>query len=136
VLRYQELLSDLRARSGLEDPERVRAGAEIALEAVAGWLDAPERQRLADTLPSRLGSLVLASGHAPGGGVDELLREVAAAMAAPPERALYLVQALLSALADEQPEAGELVRRRVPPDVADLFNPPDQGPRRERASRS
>ena len=136
MLGYQPLLSHLQARSGLEDAERVRAGAEIALEAVAGWLDPPERRRLAEALPPRLGALVLASAHAPGGGADELLREVAAATAAPPERALYLVQALLSALADEQPEAGELVRRRVPPDVADLFDPPDQGPRPDRASRS
>ena len=136
MLGYQPLLSHLQARSGLQDPGRVRAGAEIALEALAGWLDPAERQRLADALPSRLGSLVLASAHAPAEGADELLREVAAAMAAPPERALYLVQALLWALADEQPEAGELVRRRVPPDVADLFNPPDQGPRPERAGRS
>src|SRR5690242_12077945 len=98
MVEYQELMSAVQSRAGLADTERARAGAESALEVVAGWLDSADRRRLADALPSRLGSLVLASARQVD-DAPQLLREVGAAMQAPPERALYLVQALLSALA-------------------------------------
>src|SRR3954451_7323555 len=133
MLEYQGLISALQSRTGLEDTERARAGAETTLEVVAGWLDPADRQRLADALPSRLGSLVLASARQVD-DAPQLLQEVAAAVQAPPKRALYLVQALLSALADEEPEVAELVRRRVPADVADLFAAPGEGPPPERAA--
>jgi pterin-4a-carbinolamine dehydratase/uncharacterized protein (DUF2267 family) len=133
MLEYQGLMSALQSRAGLQDTERARAGAESALEVIAGWLDPTDRQRLADALPSRVGSLVLRSARQVD-DAPQLLREVAAAVQEPPERALYLVQALLSALADEEPEVAGLVRQRVPADVADLFTAPGGGPPPERAA--
>src|SRR3954453_20409350 len=135
MLEYQGLISALQSRTGLEDTERARAGAETTLEVVAGWLDPADRQRLAGALPSRGGSLVLASARRVD-NAPQLLREVAAAVQAPPEPALSLVQALLSTLADEEPEVAGLVRQRVPSDVADLFAAPGEGPPPERAARA
>src|SRR3954452_10561593 len=133
MLEYQGLISALQSRTGLEDTERARAGAETTLEVVAGWLDPADRQRLGGGLARPVGSLVLASARRVD-NAPQLLREVAAAVQAPPERALYLVQALLSPRADEEPEVAGLVRRRSPSAVADLFAAPVEGPPPERAA--
>jgi pterin-4a-carbinolamine dehydratase len=55
-----------------------------------------------------------------------LVRAVSSASGCPGERARFYTQAVLSTLADAEPEVAEVVARRLP-DSQDLFSPVDQG---------
>jgi pterin-4a-carbinolamine dehydratase/uncharacterized protein (DUF2267 family) len=108
---------------------------EIVLVGVARRLDDTGRKLLAAAVPTQFATLVLES--APLRRDKEktrFLQTVASDLDASPERARFLAQAVLSALADQDAPSAEAVRSRLPQDFLDLFAAPGDGPPPDRAA--
>jgi uncharacterized protein (DUF2267 family) len=124
---FDDLLLTVRTRSTLRDP----ADARLAISAVAGslaaCLDDPEREALARQAPPRE---TVDRAAADTGKVSELslsvtgfVDEVARRTGWSTDRAKYAAQAVLSALAEHDPELRQAVLRRLPL-AAELFTSP------------
>jgi uncharacterized protein (DUF2267 family)/pterin-4a-carbinolamine dehydratase len=135
LLEHREFLEEVEARAGLDDAEQAREAAESVLAGVARRLDPESRAQLAAVLPSLMADLVNGTGRsAEPEDLPGFLAVVASACDTSPERARYLAQAVLSAIADREPEAAASVRERLPDDFAELFAAPGAGPPPERAA--
>jgi uncharacterized protein (DUF2267 family)/pterin-4a-carbinolamine dehydratase len=135
LLAHREFLAAIAARAGLERPDAARQPAESVLVGVARRLDATGRKALESTLPTQLAELVRHSAPLRGDeGKTPFLQTVASQLNTSPERARFLAQAVLSALADHDASAAEAVRSRLPEDFQDLFSAPGGGPPPQRAA--
>jgi uncharacterized protein (DUF2267 family)/pterin-4a-carbinolamine dehydratase len=129
VLAHRELLEAVAERAGLDRPAAAKRPAESVLVCVARRLDVSGREVLASTLPAQLATLVGGSAPLPEDeGTTPFLQTVASELDASPERARFLAQAVLSALADLDPPAAETVRGQLPEGFGDLFAAPGEGP--------
>ena len=135
MVAHRELLEAIAARAGLDPPDAARRPAESVLVGVARRLDDPGRAVLGSMLPSHLATLVRDSAplHR-NAGRTPFLETVASELDIPPERARFLAQAVLSALADRDSPAAEAVRGQLPEDFEDLFAAPGDGPPPDRAA--
>jgi len=133
VVAHREFLAAIAARAGLDRPDAAKQPAQTVLVGVARRLDDPGRRVLRSTLSNQLAGLV--GDSAPLGrdnGKTPFLRTVASELNTSPERARFLAQAVLSALAEQDAPAAEAVRSRLPEDFAELFTAPGGGPPPER----
>jgi uncharacterized protein (DUF2267 family) len=116
---HDDLLTTVRMRSVLRDPTEAR----LAISAVAGSLAAclgdPEREALPGQPRAAAGDeeeeLTLS--------VETFLDEVTRRTGWTPQRSRYAAQAVLSALAEHDPQLRPAVLRRLP-HAAELFTPP------------
>jgi uncharacterized protein (DUF2267 family)/pterin-4a-carbinolamine dehydratase len=135
VLAHREFLEAVADRAGLDRPDAAKRPAESVLVAVARRLDDTGRQVLGSALPSQLATLVRDSVPLRRDeGKTPFLETVASQLDASPERARFLAQAVLSALADQDPATAETVRSELPEDFQDLFAAPGDGPPPDRAA--
>ena len=87
------------------------------------------------TLPTQLATLVRESAPLRRDEDKTLfLQTVASELDTSPERARWLAQAVLSALADQDAPTAETVRSQLPEDFLDLFAAPGDGPPPDRAA--
>ena len=135
MLAHREFLEAVADRAGLDPPDSAKRPAESVLVAVARRLDDTGREVLGSTLPTQLATLVRQSAPLRRDEDKTLfLQTVASQLDASPERARFLAQAVLSALADHEPETAETVRSQLPEDFRDLFAAPGDGPPPDRAA--
>jgi pterin-4a-carbinolamine dehydratase len=135
VLAHREFLAAIAVRAGFDRPDEAKRPAESVLVGVARRLDHGGRERLGSTLPSQLAGLV--AGSSPlhrNAGRTPFLETAASELGTSPERARFLAQAVLSALADQDAPTAEAVRSQLPEDFADLFAAPGDGPPPDRAA--
>lgn len=135
MVAHRELLEAIAQRAGLDRPDAARRPAESVLVGVARRLDAAGRATFGSTLPSYLATLVRDSAplrHDEGS--LPFLQTVASELDTSPERARFLAQAVLSALAERDAQGAETVRGQLPPDFEDLFDAPGEGPPPEAAA--
>jgi uncharacterized protein (DUF2267 family)/pterin-4a-carbinolamine dehydratase len=129
VLAHREFLEAVADRAGLDRADAARRPTESVLVCVARRLDDTGRDALGSTLPTQLATLVRVS--APLRRDDDktlFLQTVASELDTSPERARFLAQAVLSALADQDAPTAETVRSQLPEDFLDLFAAPGDGP--------
>jgi pterin-4a-carbinolamine dehydratase/uncharacterized protein (DUF2267 family) len=137
VVAHREFLEAVADRAGLDSPSAAKRPAESVLVGVARRLDDTGREALGSMLPTQLATLVRESAplrQDEGKGKEPFLRTVASQLDASPERARFLAQAVLSALADQDARTAETVRSQVPEDFLDLFAAPGDGPPPDRAA--
>jgi uncharacterized protein (DUF2267 family)/pterin-4a-carbinolamine dehydratase len=135
VLAHREFLEAVAERAGLDPPDAAKRPTESVLVCVARRLDDTGRKALGSTLPTQLATLVLES--APLRRDEDkthFLQTVASELDTSPERARFLAQAVLSALADQDAPTAETVRSQLPEDFLELFDAPGEGPPPDRAA--
>jgi len=102
MVGYQELITDISRRIHV-DTEEARQAAEATIGTMAKTLDRPRRQRLLAAVPPSLTSEV-AEAPGPAPDAESFVAEVSWLTGQPPEQARYRAQAVLAALADEDPD--------------------------------
>lgn len=127
---YDELLTTVRTRTAIRDPEEARTAISAVASSLAACMTDAERDRLA----ADAGTPVTDSADEPplvSLTVDEFVEEVAHRTGWAPTRARYAARAVLSALAENDPQLRDAVTRRLP-EAAELFAAPgpatDAGP--------
>jgi uncharacterized protein (DUF2267 family)/pterin-4a-carbinolamine dehydratase len=136
---HREFLEAVAERAGLDPPSAARRPAESVLVGVARRLDDTGRMTLGSVLPTHLATLVHESTplSRDTDGDEDLalfLGTVASELGAPPERARFLAQAVLSVLAEQDARTVETVRSQLPEHLLDLFEAPGGGPPPDRAA--
>jgi uncharacterized protein (DUF2267 family)/pterin-4a-carbinolamine dehydratase len=134
-LAHREFLEAVAERAGLDRADAAKRPTESVLACVARRLDDTGRKALGATLPTQLATVVLES--APLRRHEDkthFLQTVASELDTSPERARFLAQAVLSALADQDGPTAETVRSQLPEDFVDLFAAPGEGPPPDRAA--
>jgi uncharacterized protein (DUF2267 family)/pterin-4a-carbinolamine dehydratase len=135
VVAHREFLEAVADRAGLDSPSAAKRPAESVLVGVARRLDEPGRQALGSMLPTQLATLVRESAPLRHDeGKEPFLGTVASQLDVSPERARFLAQAVLSALADQDARTAETVRSQLPEGFLDLFAAPGDGPPPDRAA--
>lgn len=127
MIKYATFVEAAGERAGVADTEEARRAVEAVLAGVAASLDESDRDRLAAVLPGSLRPAVETHGQGerPESGAA-LVFAVSAASGCSPERSRFYTQAVLSTLADLEPEVAAALARRLP-DGDELFAPVDQG---------
>ncbi|MFC4018771.1 DUF2267 domain-containing protein [Micromonospora sp. GCM10011542] len=121
---YHELVEDVRRRAGV-DFRTAKVGAEATVLVLAFALEAAERQRLLDAVPTSLHDVLPVDGVERHRDLPGFLAEVGRISGRTPEQARYQVEATLAALADQD---GDLIESlHVPDGLRDLLNPPAAG---------
>lgn len=124
ALRYRELIQSASARAG-RPFDLGRVAGEATIIVLTRVLDAEDRQRLLAAVPTELRDDQVTATWARPGDLAEFLGQVATIAGRTPEQARHDAQAVLSALAEQDPElVGSL---DLPPYLADLLGPPPVG---------
>ncbi len=127
VIQYANFIEAVRDLAGAGDTEEARRATEAVIGAVAAAVAEPDRRRLSVILPGSLRGAADIHGPArPPENGAALVSTVSARSGCPAERARFYTQAVLSTLADCEPEVAGLLSRR-PPAGEELFSPIDQG---------
>ncbi|MBF8186161.1 DUF2267 domain-containing protein [Nonomuraea sp. K274] len=124
TVRYRELLSSITRMTDL-DSVSARKAAEATLTALVRTLDGSARSRLLDALPGRLtetfSTIYTLRDQSAAGFVGEVSRLARR----PPEQARLRAQAVLSALAEQDPEL--VAELNLPDHLRQIFTPPESG---------
>lgn len=124
AVKYSELLGDVARMTGT-DAGIARAAAEATMTALARALPEPDRARLLRVLPAELTNDFPVTGGPRDWSAREFVREVSLLGRRPPEQARLRAQAVLSALADQEPDL--VAGLHLPDEVRALFDPPGAG---------
>ncbi|RVX45872.1 pterin-4a-carbinolamine dehydratase [Nonomuraea polychroma] len=123
-MEYRELLAAIGRMTGL-DAGPARAAAEATLTTLARTLEDEDRQRLIEALPPELTD-DFPMDHPRSDGTEEgFVRQAALLGHRPPEQARLRAQAVLAAVAEQDPEL--VARLHIPEQVRGLFRPPESG---------
>jgi uncharacterized protein (DUF2267 family) len=118
---FDDLLLTVRTRSTLRDPTEARLAITAVAGSLAACLDDPDRNALPRQSQR---SLAATDGESELSlSVSGFVEEVARRSGWPLDRSKYAAQAVLSALAEHDPELRQAVLRRLPL-AAELFSPP------------
>ena len=133
---FDALLLTVRTRSTLRDPSEARLAITAVAGSLAACLDDPDRETGPRQAPLRTpaaqagaqaGARVRDGTKHPEStltlSVSGFVEEVARRSGWPLDRSKYAAQAVLSALAEHDPELRQAVLRRLPL-AAELFTPP------------
>jgi pterin-4a-carbinolamine dehydratase len=126
VIQYATFLSAAGAQAGAADAEETRRAVDAVIAALAASLEESDRDRLAAVLPASLRSAAHIRGALHPDNGAAVVSAVSDLSGCPAERARFYTQAVLSTLADAEPDLARDLARRVP-DGAELFAPIDQG---------
>src|SRR4051794_11846733 len=116
MAEIDDLLTTVRTRSVLRDPTEARMAISAVAGSLAACLGQPEREALAGLAP--VGEEEQLSLTA-----DEFVEEVGRRTGWDAKRSRYAAQAVLSALAENDPQLRPAVLRRMP-HAAELFTSP------------
>lgn len=128
MLRYKEFVDSVLERLANADVERAREAVARTVYGLVLWLPADERKALHDALPGPLRPADLEDAAQLRGDARRFVRFVANRERRPREQVRYEMQAVLSALAEEDPDLGRRLRASLPEDFAELFRAPGGGP--------
>lgn len=128
MLRYREFVDEVRERLDVAEVERAREAVARTVYGLVRWLPPPERKVLHDALPAPLRPAGFQDAAQLRGDVPRFVRFVAAREGRSPERVRYEAQAVLSALAEREPDVARRLRSVLPPGFAELFAAPGGGP--------
>ncbi|MGP4095969.1 DUF2267 domain-containing protein [Nonomuraea sp. KM90] len=123
-MEYQELLASIGRMTGLGSGP-ARAAAEATLTTLARTLDEEDRRELIDALPPELTNDFPMDRPGNDGTEEGFVRQAALLGRRPPEQARTRAQAVLAALAEQDPEL--VARLHIPEQVRGLFAPPESG---------
>jgi uncharacterized protein (DUF2267 family)/pterin-4a-carbinolamine dehydratase len=126
---YEQFVTEVAARLGVAPPGRVALLTRSVFAALSAQLSPEDRNELAQALPSSLADIVRSTIRTERRDPLELVHDVATgSVNTTPERARYGIQAVLSALDALASDTGKRLRADLPPDYADLFVAPGDGP--------
>ncbi|WP_052422355.1 DUF2267 domain-containing protein [Nonomuraea candida] len=123
-MEYRELLHAIGRMTGLEAGP-ARAAAEATLTTLARTLDEDDRRLLIDALPPELTDDFPMDRPGNDGTEEGFVRQAALLGRRPPEQARLRAQAVLAAVAEQEPEL--VARLHIPEQVRGLFEPPESG---------
>lgn len=123
MVPYQELITEITRRVQVSTDE-ARQAAEATIGTMARTLDRPRRERLLAAVPT---SLTREVDEAPGPAPDaeSFVAEVSWLTGLPAEQARYRAQAVLGALAEEDPELVDSLD--LPADLQEMVDEPVPG---------
>jgi pterin-4a-carbinolamine dehydratase/uncharacterized protein (DUF2267 family) len=124
VIRYPEIVESVAERTRLGEPDDVKSAIKAVLAGVAHWVGVPEREAIAQVLPTELRYVVESPRPTVGGDLGRFLQFVAFVVDTTPERARYYSQAVISFLCTAEPSLAGTLRRALPHEFAVLFEPP------------
>ncbi|MCW2611587.1 MAG: hypothetical protein QOC93_3568 [Actinomycetota bacterium] len=124
MIRYQELIGAVAERAQLADEDDARSAVKAVLAGIAHWSDVPQRQVIAEALPTELRYILESPRATVGGDLGRFLQFVAFVTDTTPESARYDTQAVLSYLDAADPRVTELLRAQLPAEFAQLFSAP------------
>ncbi|GAB3308402.1 hypothetical protein GCM10027451_17330 [Geodermatophilus aquaeductus] len=127
MIQYATFVQAAGAQAGAADTQEARRAVEAVIAAVAAALDESDRDRLAAVLPGSLrgAAEIRGQGMHPDSGAA-LVSAVSAGADCPAERARFYTQAVLSTLADSEPDVARVLAQQLP-DGEELFAPIDEG---------
>ena len=128
MIRYGELLGAVRARLPRLEGDRAREAVARVVYGLLPWIPAAGRAALVEALPGPLRPADPEDVPEAKGDAEQFLRFVADRERYPAEQARYEAQAVLSALADLDPELGRRLREVLPAGFGELFQAPGGGP--------
>jgi uncharacterized protein (DUF2267 family)/pterin-4a-carbinolamine dehydratase len=129
MIRYRELLGAVAERAQLADEDDARSAVKAVLAGIAHWSDVPQRQAIAEALPTELRYILESPRPTVGGDLQRFLQFVAFVTDTSPEGARHDTQAVLSYLDGADPRVTELLRAQLPAEFGQLFTAPPPGPR-------
>ncbi|GAB3138337.1 hypothetical protein GCM10027290_05750 [Micromonospora sonneratiae] len=124
VIRYQELVSDVGRRTGI-DFDQARSAAEATVIALALALDEADRERLLDAVPAELHNSMSTTATNRRRDLAGFLEEVARLSHRTPEQARYQAEATINAIAERDRDLVESLD--LPMDLRDLVQPLPEG---------
>lgn len=127
VAQYQQFVEGVRKRAGLANDEDARQVAVEVLEIAGGYLTESDRDVLSSELPSKISRGVhwrIPEQHT--GTEQDMIRQLGSHSGVAPERARYLLRAVLSEIESEDEELAD--RMRQLPSSEEVFTAPGEGP--------
>ncbi|GAA2862893.1 DUF2267 domain-containing protein [Nonomuraea rubra] len=124
MVEYRELLRAIGRMTGLAAGP-ARAAAEATLTTLARTLDEADRRELIDALPPELTDDFPMDRPGNDGTEEGFVRQAALLGRRPPEQARIRAQAVLAAVAEQDPAL--VARLHIPEQVRGLFEPPGSG---------
>lgn len=127
--QYQEFTDGVMWRANIPTTQEARESSTHALEALVQHLDGLDREQVASVLPPTLRDAVAGESSSPeGSAAPGLVLEMSRRASCPPERARYLMEAVLSEIVAADPALGDSLRHRLPQEFTPLLTAPGQGP--------
>lgn len=123
-MKYSDLLEKVEYRAGVGSAKEAREATQVVLR---GLVSVVPRQALPDLFDSTPSSLEPASALTPQDLKDDpagFVRAVADGLGCSPERARYLIRAVLSALVEQDRDIAGVLAARLPDD---MLTPPFNG---------
>ncbi|HEX6755502.1 MAG TPA: DUF2267 domain-containing protein [Mycobacteriales bacterium] len=127
-VRYEPFLKAVRERLPRLEGDRAREAVARTVYGLLPWLPPAERAALTEALPGPLRPADVEDVPSVRGDAEQFLRFVADRERYPAEQARYEAQAVLSALADLEPELGRRLRAALSDGFGELFQAPGGGP--------
>lgn len=124
MVGYEELITRIRSRAGIDDNETAERAARGAVATITGYLPADETRQLADALPPRLADAVRHREQTDATDAAGLVDDLARQLQEDRERARYLLQGVLSALQDAEPALADRLREALPGALGELSGAP------------
>ncbi|MGC5028662.1 DUF2267 domain-containing protein [Micromonospora sp. DT229] len=121
---YQDLVAEVGRRAGV-DFRTAKVGVESTVLVLAWALGTEQRQRLLQSVPASLHSVVPVDGVERHTDLPGFLSEVGRLSGRSPEQARYQVEATLAALVEHDHDLVESLH--VPDDLRELLGPPAVG---------
>jgi pterin-4a-carbinolamine dehydratase/uncharacterized protein (DUF2267 family) len=126
VLEYQAFVQAVGRHLGVSDTAELKAAIEAVLGAVDQFLDADARGRLVVELPGSLRPAVGTASATQEASTREFVAIVGSLGGYTDQRARYVAQAVLAAVAELDPAAADVIRPALPDET--LMAPLGQGP--------
>jgi pterin-4a-carbinolamine dehydratase len=123
-LRYRELVKSAAEQAGV-DFDTAREAGRATVSVLARMLDQADRQRLLEVVPAELTEGQDVSTPIPQRDAIEFVREVGGMLRWPEEQCRTRIQAVLAAIAAQDPEVLDALR--LPEGLAELTRPPRPG---------
>ncbi|MFF8842065.1 DUF2267 domain-containing protein [Streptomyces sp. NPDC015127] len=124
MITHADLTQDVVRLARLTDADQALRVIRVVLASLAHRLPMPQRRRLREAMPGPERDAAYATVPPAADDVTGLVGEVARHLDVPPERARFLAQAVLSRIAEDEPELGQDLREHLADGYAPLFSPP------------
>jgi pterin-4a-carbinolamine dehydratase len=119
MMRYRELVKTVAQRTGVST-EEARDAADATIDTLARTLAEPQRNRLLERVPGKMKQESEAPGPAPD--ADSFVAEVSWLTGLEEELARYRAQAVLSTVAEQEPEL--VTELHIPDSLWEMFEEP------------
>lgn len=129
MIPYQRFVDDVQSKAALSSAEQARDVSVGVVQVLVEHLDGLDREQLAAALPPAIRAPVSwNSGTSPVAEAEPFVHEVAEQVSCPPEQARYVLEAVLSEVADSDRAVGDELAHRLPDEVSALIGAPGHGP--------